>query len=317
MVKMEKSQPLLSIVIPIYNEEDSLPELYRRLCSSLSIAEIADYEIIFVSDASTDMSMKIILALHKADPRVKVIELSRNFGHQMAQTAGIDHATGKAVILMDGDLQDPPEILTGMIEKWKGGWDVVYGVRKSRQEGISKRVMYKLFYRILHYVSNINIPIDSGDFALMDRKIIDLFKAMPERSRFIRGLRAWVGFKQTPLEYERDKRFAGDVKYTWYKLTKLAIDGMLSFSTLPLKIVSFIGFLVSVLSFLGIATVLYLRLFTDRAIPGWTATVIPVLFLSGIQLLSVGILGEYIARIFDEVKQRPHYIIKDKKGFDV
>lgn len=317
MVKMGKSQPLLSIVIPIYNEEESLPELYRRLCSSLSIAEIADYEIIFVSDASTDMSMGIILALHQSDPRVKAIEFSRNFGHQAALTAGINHASGNAVILMDGDLQDPPEVLAKMVEKWKEGWDVVYGVRKNRKENIFKRAMYKLFYRIFHYVSNIDIPQDAGDFALMDRKIVNLLKSMPERNRFIRGLRAWAGFKQTRLEYERDRRFAGDVKYTWSKLMKLALDGILSFSVLPLKIISFIGLLVSMTSFFGIAMVLYLRLFTDTAIPGWTATVIPVLFLGGIQLLCIGILGEYIAKIFDEVKQRPHYVIKDKRGFDV
>lgn len=314
---MNSVHPYISVVIPTYNEEEILPELFHRVNNVLNnSANIGDYEIILVNDGSADRSMEVMLELCQHNPKLKVIELSRNFGHQVALTAGIDFASGDALILMDGDLQDPPELIPRLIEKWKGGWDVVYAVRKGRKENIFKRIMYKMFYRILRFISEIDMPLDSGDFSLMDKKIVNVLKSMPERNRFIRGLRSWIGFKQTELEYERERRFAGRPKYTLSKLMRLAFDGIFSFSTLPLRIATVMGFLVSMISFSGILLVLYFKLFTNKAIPGWAATVIPVLFLGGVQLICIGALGEYIARIFSEVKQRPHYVIKFKKGFD-
>jgi polyisoprenyl-phosphate glycosyltransferase len=306
----QRGEPLLSVVIPIYNEQATLSELYRRLTRVLSenLAELA-YEIVFVNDGSTDGSIQILSELHADDPAVKVVNLSRNFGHQAALTAGLDYAKGNAVICMDGDVQDPPEIIPTLVARWRDGNDVVYAVRKLRKEGFIKRGCYAAFYRLLRRLSMVSIPLDAGDFALMDRRVVDCLKALPERSRFIRGLRTWVGFRQAAVEYEREKRFAGVPKYTWSKLVHLAVNGLLSFSALPLRMATAVGFMISFCSLLGIILALYLKLFTDLAIPGWTATVIPILVLGGIQLLSIGILGEYIAQIFDEVKQRPLYII--------
>jgi polyisoprenyl-phosphate glycosyltransferase len=306
----QRGEPLLSVVIPIYNEQATLSELYRRLMRVLSenLAELA-YEIVFVNDGSTDGSIQILSELHADDPAVKVVNLSRNFGHQAALTAGLDYAKGDTVICMDGDVQDPPEIIPTLVARWRDGNDVVYAVRKLRKEGFIKRGCYAAFYRLLRRLSMVSIPLDAGDFALMDRRVVDCLKALPERSRFIRGLRTWVGFRQAAVEYEREKRFAGVPKYTWSKLVHLAVNGLLSFSALPLRMATAVGFMISFCSLLGIILALYLKLFTDLAIPGWTATVIPILVLGGIQLLSIGILGEYIAQIFDEVKQRPLYII--------
>ena len=306
----QRGEPLLSVVIPIYNEQATLSELYRRLMHVLSenLAELA-YEIVFVNDGSTDGSIQILSELHADDPAVKVVNLSRNFGHQAALTAGLDYAKGDAVICMDGDVQDPPEIIPTLVARWRDGNDVVYAVRKLRKEGFIKRGCYAAFYRLLRRLSMVSVPLDAGDFALMDRRVVDCLKALPERSRFIRGLRTWVGFRQTGVEYEREKRFAGVPKYTWSKLVHLAVNGLLSFSALPLRMATAVGFMISFCSLLGIIVALYLKLFTDQAIPGWTATVIPILVLGGIQLLSIGILGEYIAQIFDEVKQRPLYLV--------
>ena len=303
-------QLLLSIVIPIYNEEATLPELYRRLTHVLSqsLAELA-YEIVFVNDGSTDGSILILVKLHADDPAVKVVNLSRNFGHQAALTAGLDYAKGDLVICMDGDLQDPPAIIPTLIARWRDGNDVVYAVRKVRKEGFIKRACYAVFYRLLRRVSMLSIPRDAGDFALLDRRVVDCLKAIPERSRFIRGLRTWVGFRQIGVEYERAKRFAGTPKYTWSKLVKLGVNGLLSFSAIPLRIATAVGFVISFCSLFGIIVALYFKLFTGKAIPGWTGTVIPILLLGGFQLLSIGILGEYIAQIFDEVKQRPVYLV--------
>jgi dolichol-phosphate mannosyltransferase len=306
----QRGEPLLAVVIPIYNEQATLIELYRRLTHVLSenLAELA-YEIVFVNDGSTDGSIQILTKLHADDPGVKVVNLSRNFGHQAALTAGLDYAKGDVVVCMDGDVQDPPEIIPTLVERWKDGNDVVYAVRKSREEAFIKRGCYAAFYRLLRRLSMVSIPLDAGDFALMDRRVVDCLKALPERSRFIRGLRTWVGFRQAGVEYEREKRFAGVPKYTWSKLVHLAVSGLLSFSALPLRIATAVGLMISFCSLLGIIVALCLKLFTDLAIPGWTATIIPILVLGGIQLLSIGILGEYIAQIFDEVKQRPLYII--------
>jgi polyisoprenyl-phosphate glycosyltransferase len=301
---------LLSVVIPIYNEEATLSELYRRLTHVLSqnLAELT-YEMVFVNDGSTDGSLQVLLKLHADNPTVKIVNLSRNFGHQAAITAGLDHAKGDVVICMDGDLQDPPEIIPTLVARWRDGNDVVYAVRKIRKEGFIKRACYAVFYRLLRRLSMVSIPLDAGDFALMDRRAVDCLNALPERSRFIRGLRTWIGFRQSGIEYEREKRFAGTPKYTWPKLIKLAVNGLLSFSAIPLRIATAVGFVISFCSLLAIFVVLYLKLLTDQALPGWTATVIPILLLGGIQLLSVGILGEYIAQIFEEVKQRPVYLV--------
>jgi polyisoprenyl-phosphate glycosyltransferase len=306
----QRGEPLLSVVIPIYNEQATLSELYRRLTRVLSenLAELA-YEIVFVNDGSTDGSIQILSELHADDPAVKVVNLSRNFGHQAALTAGLDYTKGDVVICMDGDVQDPPEIIPTLVARWRDGNDVVYAVRKSRQEAFIKRGCYAAFYRLLRSLSMVSIPLDAGDFALMDRRVVDCLKALPERSRFIRGLRTWVGFRQAGVEYEREKRFAGVPKYTWSKLVHLAVNGLLSFSALPLRMATAVGFMISLGSLLGIIVALYLKLFTDLAIPGWTTTVIPILVLGGIQLLSIGILGEYIAQIFDEVKRRPLYLV--------
>jgi polyisoprenyl-phosphate glycosyltransferase len=306
----QRGELLLSVVIPIYNEQATLSALYRRLTHVLSqnLAELA-YEVVFVNDGSTDGSIQILIKLHADDPAVKVVNLSRNFGHQAAITAGLDYAKGDAVICMDGDGQDPPELIPTLVARWRDGNDVVYAVRKLRKEGFIKRGCYAAFYRLLRRLSMVPIPLDAGDFALMDRRVVDCLKALPERSRFIRGLRTWIGFRQTGVEYERQQRFAGVPKYTWSKLVHLAINGLLSFSAIPLRVATAFGFMISFCSLLGIIVALYLKLFTDQAIPGWTATVIPILWLGGIQLLSIGILGEYIAQIFDEVKQRPIYLI--------
>jgi glycosyltransferase involved in cell wall biosynthesis len=311
-VEPETELLLLSVVIPIYNEEDTLPELYRRLTHVLSqnLVELA-YEMVFVNDGSTDASIQVLMKLHADDPAVKVINLSRNFGHQAAITAGLEYVKGEVVICMDGDLQDPPEIIPTLLARWRDGNDVVYAVRRVRKEGFIKRTCYAAFYRLLRSFSKVSIPLDAGDFALMDRRVVDCLNNLPERSRFIRGLRTWIGFRQTGVQYERERRFAGTTKYTWAKLIKLAVNGLLSFSAIPLRIATAFGFMISFFSLLAIIVVLYFKLFTDEAIPGWTATVIPILFLGGIQLLSVGILGEYIAQIFDEVKQRPVYLVND------
>jgi glycosyltransferase involved in cell wall biosynthesis len=311
-VEPRTDRPSLSVVIPIYNEEAVLPELYRRLTQVLSQNPLRlTYEIVFVNDGSIDGCRPILGKLHADDPAVKVVNLSRNFGHQAALTAGIDFARGDVVVCMDGDLQDPPEVIPSLLEKWREGYEVVYAVRKARKEGMVKRACYAAFYRLLGRLSQVSIPPDAGDFALMDRRVVDCLKTMPERSRFLRGLRAWVGFRQTGVEYERNRRFAGAPKYTWAKLVRLALNGLLSFSATPLRIATGVGTALSLCSLFSILVVLYFKLFTDKAIPGWAATVIPILLLGGIQLLSIGILGEYVAQIFDEVKRRPIYLVSE------
>jgi polyisoprenyl-phosphate glycosyltransferase len=305
-----------SIVLPIYNEEESLEELYTRVCRVMAgIGET--YEIVFVNDGSKDNSLEILKGLNERDSKVKIVNFSRNFGHQIAVSAGIDYAIGNTVVVMDADLQDPPEILPKFIDKLKEGYDVVYAVRKKRPEGFIKRFAYTSFYRILGKISHINMPLDSGDFCVMDRRIVGLLKSMPERNRFVRGIRSWVGFRQIGLEYERDGRYAGKSKYTISKLLKLAFDGFISFSYLPLQLASYLGFVISSISFLGALIYLSLKLFTHIYFPrGFPTTLIIILFLGGIQLMTIGIIGEYIGRVYDEVKQRPLYIVEDLIGFD-
>jgi glycosyltransferase involved in cell wall biosynthesis len=304
---------LVSIVIPVYNEEATLDALVARLERVLADSGI-EYEIVFVDDGSRDSSAALLRAHHARNPRLKCILLSRNFGHQVAVTCGLDHAEGDAVVVMDGDLQDPPEVVPQIVAKWREGFDVVYAVRRRRKEHWAKVVAYKTFYWLMRRVSYLDIPLDSGDFSLMDRRVVDLLASMPERNRFVRGLRTWVGLNQTAFEYERDARYAGQSKYSFAKLLRLAFDGLVSYSFAPLRLVSNVGILVS-LSALGyMIYLLGARIFGDVTIQGWTSTVVIVLFLGGIQLLSLGIIGEYIGRIFDEVKQRPQYVIGDRLG---
>jgi len=273
-------------------------------------------EVILVNDGSRDASLELMRRFHEEDHRFKAIDFSRNFGHQVAITAGIDFAQGDAVILLDADLQDPPELLPQFLAKWEEGYQVVYAVRKSRKEHLFKRLAYLAFYRILQKVSNISIPLDSGDFCLMDRVVIDMLKSMRERNRFVRGLRSWTGFHQIGLEYEREERHSGDVKYTMPKLIKLALDGIFSFSYFPLQLASYTGFFVSIASFLGILVYLYRKLIIGGEPQGFPTLVILILFLGGVQLISLGVIGEYIGRVYDEVKQRPIYVIRDTYGYD-
>ena len=302
-----------SIIIPILNEENTLPILYGRLKEVLENFK-ENYDIIFINDGSTDNSLNIILGICQKDKNVKLIDFSRNFGHQMAITAGLEHAEGDAVIIMDGDLQDPPEVLPKFIEKWKEGWEVVYAIRKNRKENVIKKTAYNLFYKLLKVISYVNIPLDSGDFSLIDRRIVDILLTLPERNRFVRGLRTWVGFKQIGVEYNRNERYAGIPKYNFRKLLNLAYDGLVSFSYAPLRFATNFGFLIAFLAFSGILIVIFLKLFSDIKVAGWASQVTIILFIGGVQLITIGIIGEYIGKILDEVKQRPKYLIKQKVG---
>jgi dolichol-phosphate mannosyltransferase len=303
----------LSVVIPVYNEEHTLETLVQRLTQALeSLAE--PWEVIFVNDGSVDRSTEMLRRFHAADPRLKSVALSRNFGHQVAISCGLDFASGQGVVVMDGDLQDPPEILPDLVKRWREGWDVVYAVRQKRKENFFKRTAYKTFYWLLKRVSYLDIPLDSGDFSLIDRRVVDLLKRMPERNRFVRGLRTWVGLRQTGFEYARAARFAGESKYSLAKLVRLAFDGLVSYSYVPLRMVSNLGLLVSLTALAYMTYLLVVRLLGDRTIQGWTSTVVIVLFLGGVQLMALGIIGEYIGRIFEEVKQRPHYVVAELLG---
>jgi dolichol-phosphate mannosyltransferase len=256
--------------------------------------------------------------IHNSDQRVRIVNLSRNFGHQTAITAGLDYASGDIVAIMDSDLQDPPEVLPAFFQKQREGYDVVYAIRKNRKEGVLKKAAYTIFYRLLQRIANINIPLDSGDFCVISRRALNTLKSIPERNRFLRGLRGWIGFKQIGMEYDRDKRFAGEAKYTFSKLLKLAFDGFVSFSYMPLRLASILGLIVSALSFIGILIIFYLSFLTSKtlSVPGWASVAVIILFLGGVQLVTIGIIGEYIGRVYDEVKQRPLYVVQDVIGFD-
>ena len=300
----------ISLVFPVYNEEQVLPALFERVESLSRLLAGYELEIVFVNDGSHDGSLQLMQRFQARYPRCKILDFSRNFGHQVAITAGMDFATGNAIMVLDADLQDPPEILPQFLAKWEEGYQVVYAIRKTRQEHFFKRMAYRAFYRILQKISDIPIPLDSGDFCLMDRTVIEVIKSMHERNRFVRGLRSWVGFKQIGLEYDRDKRHSGEVKYTFPKLMKLALNGIFSFSYFPLQIAGYTGFFVSIISFLGILVYLYKKLVIGGEPQGFPTLVILVLFLGGIQLISLGVIGEYIGRIYDEVKRRPTYVIR-------
>ncbi|MGF1675014.1 MAG: glycosyltransferase family 2 protein [Rivularia sp. (in: cyanobacteria)] len=309
------TQPIVSIVIPIYNEEENIPELYRRLQTVIQQLD-GEAELIFVDDGSRDNSLNLMRQIHARDYHFNYISLARNFGHQIAVTAGLNFVRGKVVVVMDADLQDPPELILPMIEKWQQGYQVVYAQRLSRKkESVLKRFTAYAFYRILRRLADVNIPPDTGDFCLMDREVVDILNAMPERNRYIRGLRAWVGFRQTAITFERDPRFAGKVKYSLAKSWALAINGIISFSRVPLKLATYLGMLSAGVALLMIFLVLYWRLF-DSASPliGYTLITIALFFLGSVQLFCIGILGEYIGRIYEEVKGRPIYTVKEIRG---
>jgi len=301
--------PEISIVIPIYNEIENIAVLYARLVTVLEGAAV-DFEIVFVDDGSKDKSVKSLDELGASDPRLIIIELARNFGHQVAITAGLDFARGRAVIVMDADLQDPPEVLPQFIAKWREGYDVVYAIREHRKEGWLKRTSYKAFYRLLRSVSNIEIPLDAGDFCVMDRKVVDLLKSMPERSRFVRGIRSWVGFTQVGLPFERAARHSGRSKYTVGRLMLLALDGLISFSYVPLRVITVLGLSVSFLS-LNLAVFFFVKkLLYGLSPPGYASIIVSIFFLAGIQLITLGVIGEYVGRIFEEAKRRPMYVLR-------
>lgn len=304
-----------SIVIAVYNEEKNLGILHDRLTAVFDkLNEL--YEVIFIDDSSQDKSLSILKEMAQKDARIKVISLSRNFGHQSAFSAGLDYANGNAVILMDADLQDPPEFIPNLINAWKEGNEIVFAVRKRRQEGLLKKICYRIFYRSLALISEIKVPLDTGDFSLLDKKVVEIIRNMPESKIFIRGLRSWVGFKQKGLEYERAKRFGGKSKYTFKKLLNLAFAGYFNFSSIPLKFASFSGILFSLIGFLGALYIIIMKLAFGIPLAGWTSIMVTMLFLGGIQLLTVGIIGEYISLVFNEVRRRPGYIICEKIGFD-
>jgi dolichol-phosphate mannosyltransferase len=301
----------LSIIIPIYNEQGNIDRLINRLKGVVSKLAI-DCEYIFINDGSKDDSINIIKNLAAIDSSVKYINFSRNFGHQIAVTAGLDKASGDRIVIIDADLQDPPELIIDMFHKMNDGFEVVYAKRKARKgESWLKKFTARMFYRILKAITSVNIPVDTGDFRIMDRKIVDVLKQMPEQQKFLRGQISWIGFNQTFVEYERDERNAGETGYTYIKMIRFALDGITSFSNFPLKFASICGFVVSGVAFLVGLYALYARFISGHYVEGWTSIIISVLFLGGIQLISIGIIGEYISRLSSNVRNRPLYIVDD------
>jgi polyisoprenyl-phosphate glycosyltransferase len=310
---------LITVVVPVYCEEQSIAELHTRL--SLVLDGLApDYagEMILVNDGSEDASLDLLLALAARDRRVRVIDLARNFGHQLAITAGLDHASGDAVVLIDGDLQDPPEVIPEMVARWRAGADVVYGQRRQRSgESRFKRATAKSFYRLMNWLSDVRMPVDTGDFRLLDRAVVDVLTGMREENRYLRGMVAWVGFRQEALSYERDSRFAGTSKYTLGKMLRLALDGLASFSSRPLVLSAQIGAFVTLAAFAYLLWIVGNKIVDPSAtVQGWASVLVAVLFLGGVQLLSVGILGVYLGRVFGETKGRPLYVIAHRIGFE-
>lgn len=303
------SAPRVSVAIPIYNEESVLPELYRRVCDVLAELPGDGHELLFVNDGSSDGTLETLETLAQIDPQVRVIALSRNFGHQAALTAALDHATGDVVVLMDGDLQDAPETIPLFLEQYAQGADVVYAIRTKRKENLLKRTCYAAFYRIISRMSDVTLPEDAGDFSLLSRRVVAQLRQSPERHRYLRGLRSWVGFRQVGIPVERDARYAGQSKFSPRKLLKLAFDGIFSFSVVPLRMATMLGALVMAGSLLFAAYAIGVHLFFSRSPQGFTALITAVTFLAGVQLLFLGLIGEYIGRIFEQVKQRPQYVI--------
>ncbi|MGH7737439.1 MAG: glycosyltransferase family 2 protein [Candidatus Tyrphobacter sp.] len=305
---------LLSIVVPLYNEEGSVEPLLDRIASILERIG-KPYEIVIVNDGSGDGTLQRVREQMRARRGIVLVNLSRNFGHQLAATAGIDAAAGDAVILMDGDLQDPPELIAEFVAKWEQGYDVVYAVRRSRRgESLFKVLTARLFYRLVRRMTKVDIPLDAGDFRLMSRRVVEALKRSPERHRFLRGMVSWVGFKQIGVEYDRDVRYAGVSKYPFGRMLRFAIDGITSFSDAPLRLASYLGFAASAIAFIYALYVIVSKLVNVNPLgytPGWASTIVAVLFLGGVQLIGIGILGEYLGRIYDEVKGRPIYLVSE------
>jgi glycosyltransferase involved in cell wall biosynthesis len=301
----------ISVVVPLYNEEGNVAELVRRVCSIMDRVTAGGdtYEFLAINDGSSDGTLGALRAEQSRHPHLVIVDLSRNFGHQIAATAGLDQARGDAVVLMDGDLQDPPELIERFVAKWREGYDVVYATRKVRKgESFFKLLTARMFYRTIRRLTNVSIPVDTGDFRLMSRRVVEALSQTREKHRFLRGLVSWVGYRQTGVEYERDARVSGETKYPFSKMLKFAIDGITSFSEIPLRFASYLGFVVSSFAFVYIAIVLVLKLLHLNE-PGYTSIIVSVLFLGGVQLLGIGILGEYIGRIYDQVKARPLYLL--------
>ncbi|MDQ8164978.1 MAG: glycosyltransferase family 2 protein [Gemmatimonadota bacterium] len=307
----------LSIVVPCFNEQEVLATTHARLTAAGRPIPGADLEIVYVDDGSKDRTLELLRNIAATDRAVRVIALSRNFGHQKALSAGLQSATGDAVVLIDADLQDPPEVITEFVARWRAGVDVAYGVRKRREgESRFKLLTAHAYYRMMGRVSDHDIPFDAGDFRLLDRAVIDALLTMPERDRFMRGMIAWVGFRQEAVPYDRAARVAGETKYPLRKMIRFALDGIFSFSATPLRLATYLGFFASGLAVIGVLYAFFLRLTTSAVVPGWATLLIAVLFLGGVQLVSLGIIGEYIARIYGEVKERPLYVVREKIGFD-
>lgn len=307
-----KEKPVFSIVAPIYNEQESLPVLYQRVSDVMDTTG-EPWELVLVDDGSHDASAEIIRSLAEQDERIRPVILARNFGHQIAVTAGLDFTRGNAVVIIDADLQDPPEVILKLIEKWREGYEVVYAVRETREgETFFKLWTARMFYRVINRITSMKIPVDTGDFRLMDRKVIDVLNQMREHHRFLRGMSVWVGFKQIGVKYQRAARYAGQTHYPLKKMVKLAITAITGFSFFPLQVATYLGFIASGISILVIPIVIGMRLTGNQAFLGQASTLIAVLFLGGVQLIFLGILGEYIGRIYDEVRNRPLYIVREK-----
>jgi dolichol-phosphate mannosyltransferase len=308
----------LSIIVPCFNEELVLRETNRRLLATAEQSGM-DFELLYVDDGSADSTAEILRQLHAEDARVKVLRLSRNFGHQFAITAGLEHASGDAVVLIDADLQDPPEVILEMLARWdEGCWDVVYGTRIDREgESLWKLGTAKLFYRLINSLSDVAIPLDTGDFRLMDRKIVDALLSMPERDRFLRGMVSWLGFRQLALPYRRAARFAGTTKYPMRRMLRFAMDGILSFSVVPLRIATMVGLTASVMALIGCCWALGVRLLGHHWVAGWTSLLLTVLFMGGVQLVCLGVVGEYVGRTYWETKKRPLYLVQEQLGLSL
>lgn len=307
----QNNKPVISVVAPIFNESATLPEFYRRVREALQpLGET--WELVLIDDGSRDNSAEIMRELARQDPRVRPVIFARNFGHQLAVTAGLDYSRGEAVVIIDSDLQDPPEVIPEMIARWREGYEVVYAIRTEREgETWFKLFTASLFYRLIYRITDVDIPLDTGDFRLLDRKVVNVLNSMRERHRFLRGMSVWVGFRQTGVSYKRHARFAGETKYPLKKMVKFASDAVTGFSYFPLQLATYVGFFSAGISILAIPIVIIMRLIGQQAFFGQATTLIAVLFLGGVQLISLGILGEYIGRLYDEARGRPLYIVRD------
>ncbi|MBD1932933.1 MULTISPECIES: glycosyltransferase family 2 protein [Cyanophyceae] len=305
----------LSVIVPVYNEELNIDYLFERLLSVLETLDTS-YEIVCVNDGSKDNTLKCLIEHHHRNPVIKVVNLSRNFGKEVALSAGLDYTTGAAVVPIDADLQDPPELIKELVEKWREGYDVVYATRRSRgEESWLKQMTANAFYKIIGKMSRVPIPRNTGDFRLLDRRVVEAIKQMPERTRFMKGLFAWVGFKQTSVLFDRPQRYKGTTTWNYWRLWNFAIDGITSFSFLPLKVWSYVGVTISLLSFVYATFLIYRTLLYGVDLPGYASIMVAILFLGGIQLVTLGIIGEYLSRVYEEVKGRPLYLVRDAYGF--